>query len=84
MASVSIRKLPPELEKAIQQEARKRKTTKTEVVLDALKEVFHPNKPSAKVHRDVRSFFGKLTRQDYHEFQELTRDFSAIDEAMPG
>lgn len=79
MANLSIRKLPTELEKAIQREARKRKTTKTEVVIDALTEVFHPGKSSAGVHRDVRGFFGKMTRQDYQRFQKLTRDFSAID-----
>lgn len=80
--NLSVRKIPPELEKAIQQEAKRRKTTKTAVVLMALKEAFHLEKASPKVQRDIRKFFGKMTPQEYQEFQENTRDLSAIDSEM--
>ncbi len=80
--NLSIRKVPPELEKAIQQEAKKNRTTKTEVVLKALKEAFHLEKVSAKVRRDIRKFFGKMSPQEYQEFQKHIRDFSTIDEEM--
>ena len=79
--NLSIRKIPPELERAIQQEAKKRKTTKTAVVLSALREVFHLEKP-VKVQRNIREFFGKMTPQEYREFQKHTRDFSMVDEEM--
>ncbi|MDZ4675930.1 MAG: hypothetical protein SGI74_00330 [Oligoflexia bacterium] len=80
--NLSIRKVPPELERAIQQEAKKHKTTKTEVVLKALKEAFHLEKAAAKVQRDIRKFFGKMTPQEYQEFQKNTHDFSTIDVEM--
>lgn len=79
--NLSIRKLPPELEKAIQQEVKRHRTTKTKVVLRALKEAFHLERPS-KVQRDIRHFFGKMTREEYQEFQKYTRDFSTVDEDM--
>ena len=82
MAHLSIRKLPPNVDKAIQQEAKKRKTTKTMVVIDALKEALHLETALPKIRRDVRSFFGKMSKQDYQEFQKTTRKFSAIDEDM--
>ncbi len=80
--NLSIRKVPPELEKAILQEAKKHKTTKTKIVLKALNEVFHLEKESAKIQRGIRKFFGKMTSQEYQEFQKHTRDFSTIDEEM--
>src|SRR5258708_2700787 len=79
--NLSIRKLPPELEKAIQEEVKRRKTTKTEVVLSALKEVFHLKKPT-QVQRNIRHFFGKMTAKDYQAFQKYTSDFSAVDAEM--
>ncbi len=82
MAHLSIRKLPPEIENAIQQEAKKRNVTKTLVVLDILRESFHLNGASPKVNRDIRSFFGKMSRQDYSDFQKTTRDFSEIDKDL--
>lgn len=80
--NLSIRKIPPELEKAIQQEAKKHQTTKTAVVLNALKEAFHLQKTSAKVQRNTRQFFGKMTLQEYQEFQKSTQDFSVLDAEM--
>ena len=80
--NLSIRNLPLELEKAIQQEAKKKNTTKTQVVLKALKEAFHLEKTQTKVRRDIRKFFGKMTREEYQELQKHTRDFSNIDKEM--
>ena len=82
MANLSIRKLPPELDKAIQREANKLGTTKTEVVIAALREGLHLRQGSPKTHRNVRGFFGKMTAKDYKEFQRVTNDFSAIDEEI--
>lgn len=80
--NLSIRKMPPELEKAIQREAKKLKTTKTEVVLKALKEAFHLEGASTSIQRDIRKFFGKMTQKEYREFQKATQEFSFIDAEM--
>jgi hypothetical protein len=81
MANLSIRNLPPELEKAIQREAKKRETTKTEVVLGTLMEAFNLKK-SIKARREVRSFFGKMTKQEYMDLRRHISDFSAVDDEM--
>lgn len=79
--NLSIRKLPPELEKAIQLEAKKNNTTKTEVVLKALRQVFRLEKEPLK-QRHLRKFFGKMSVKEYQEFQKSTGDFSKVDEEM--
>ncbi len=78
---LSIRKLPPELEKAIVREAKRSHKTKTDVVLEALNESLRLEKPSL-ARRDIRGFFGKMTAHDYKEFQKHTHEFSAVDEEM--
>lgn len=82
MAHLSIRKLPPELNQAIVREARRRGATKTAIVIEALKKVFHLESAPVRIQRDVRKFFGKMNLKDYQEFQELTRDFSKIDKEI--
>ncbi len=80
--NLSIRKMPIEIEKAIQLEAKRCKTTKTNVVLAALREVFRLERPVIKVRRDVRKFFGKMTMAEYREFEKATKSFSHLDEEM--
>ena len=82
MGYLSIRNLPLDLEKAIQQEVKKRKTSKSQVIIDALKEVFKLKKTSSKIQRNIRIFFGKMTPQEYKEFLKLTDEFSKIEEEM--
>lgn len=82
MSKLSIRKLPLDLDKAIRREVQKRHTTKTQVVIDALKEAFQVQKNPTKVRRNIRDFFGKMTRQEYKRFKKVTEDFSKIDEDM--
>lgn len=81
MSHLSIRRLPPELDQAIQKEARKRNASKTDVVLAALKEAFQLRE-STKPHRDVRSFFGKMTKREHQELQKLMQGFSETDPEM--
>ena len=79
MSYLSIRKLPPELNQAILQEVQKRQTTKSKVVIEALKQVFHlSGPPSIKVLRNTRGFFGKMSQKEYQEFQKLQKGFSVI------
>jgi hypothetical protein len=82
MANLSIRNLPAALEQAIQQEAKKRDTTKTDVVVETLMAAFHLTKGNAKIHRDIRGFFGKMTRKEYLELKKHTADFSTVDAEM--
>lgn len=81
MSALSIRKLPKEIDRALREEARARKTTRTEIVLDALKDRFHLSDQERK-SRKIRSFFGKMTREQLDSFQKATEGFSLIDEEM--
>lgn len=81
MSALSIRKLPREVDKALREEARARKTTRTEIVLEALKDRFHLSDREQKT-RKIRSFFGKMTREQFDSFQKATEGFSRIDKEM--
>jgi ribosomal protein L44E len=81
MSALSIRKLPKEIDQALQREARARNTTRTEIVLEALKERFHLSDQERKGRR-LRSFFGKMTRPQLEAFQKATEGFSKIDPDM--
>lgn len=80
--NLSIRKVPPELEKAILAEAKKHKTTKTQVVLRLLKEAFQMDKGPSRIKRDVRQFFGKMTWKEYHALQKSLGHFEEIEKDM--
>jgi hypothetical protein len=81
MSNLSIRNLPPEVERAIAREARKHNTTKTEIVVNALQLAFlgKPKKP--RVRRDIRGFFGHLSKADFAAFEKATSAFGKIDPA---
>jgi len=82
MAKLSIRKLPEDLDQAIRRETHKRNTTKTRVVIEALRAGLHISPPSSPIRKNIRAFFGKMSKQDYKRFQKITKDFSDIDEDM--
>lgn len=81
MSSLSIRKLPRDLEKALLREIQRQGKTKTQVVLEALAKRFgleHREKKREKFRR----FFGKMTAKEYREFQEATKPFSQIEQEL--
>lgn len=81
MSYLSVRNLPEDVGRAIEREAKKRNSTKTEVVISALRSVFSEPVKGSVVRRDVRSFFGKMSKRQLSAFQEATQAFSAVDEA---
>ncbi len=81
MSSLSIRKLPKDIEKALREEAKARKLTKTEIVLKALEERFHLGDRERK-RRRLREFFGRMTKDQYAEFQKTTEPFSQVEEDL--
>ena len=78
MSSLSIRKLPHDLERELVREARKRGSTKSEIVIEALKMRFGLG-DRALLRKRLRGFFGKMSRADLKEFDEATKGFSKID-----
>lgn len=80
MSVLSIRALPREIALALQSEVRRTGKTKTEVVIDALRRAFGMTHTPTRT-KALRKFFGRMSKADYKAFQEVTRDFSAIDES---
>ncbi len=81
MSALSIRKLPKEIDKALREEARVRKITKTEIVLQALQERFHLGEFEMR-RRGIRDFFGRMTKDQYASFKKATAPFSEIEEDL--
>ena len=79
MSVLSIRNLPVDVEAALVKEAKRRRATKTQIVIEALQRVFGLG-AEAKRRKKIREFFGKMTREEYRSFQEVTHDFSQPDE----
>ncbi|MBL7686269.1 MAG: hypothetical protein JNK65_09600 [Deltaproteobacteria bacterium] len=81
MSSLSIRHLPEEIEKALIREAKRLKTTKTEIVLHALKEKFHLT-TSLQKQKKIRNFFGKMNSKQFESFRKATHPFSKIEKDL--
>lgn len=81
MSTLSIRKLPKALERAVVGEAKKQGKTKTAVVIDALEAKFHLGRAQRK-GKELRGFFGKMTRGEFEAFKSVTGDFSKIEEDL--
>ncbi len=82
MSQISLRSVPQEILKIINTKAKKLQKTKTEIVIEALRQAFGLTKKKSTIQRDVRSFFGKMTSDEFKEMQKTTKPFSSIDEEM--
>lgn len=80
MSTLSVRKLPKDVERALQREAKTSGKTKTEIVIDALATRLHVR--DAKKRRPIREFFGKMSREEYETFKAAIADFEKVDEEM--
>ncbi|MBI2982559.1 MAG: hypothetical protein HYY44_09780 [Deltaproteobacteria bacterium] len=81
MSTLSIRSLPPGVEKALIKEAKRQKKTKTEIVLAALEKSLGLTHESQR-RKELRRFFGKMTREDFKVFQEATHAFAEIEKEL--
>lgn len=83
MSSLSIRKLPPDLERALEHAARARRATKTAVVVSALRDALLPDQ-TAQQRRLLRfkRFFGKLTPEDYRALEQNTAVFEQVEDEL--
>jgi hypothetical protein len=81
MSNLSIRNVPPDIERAIAREAKKQNTTKTDIVIAALQRALGNGSRAPVVRRDIRHFFGQFSKKEFAEFERNTAVFSAIDEA---
>jgi len=81
MSTLSIRRLPKELERALIREAKQQGKTKTEIVIQALRSAFRLGSEEDKRVK-IRKHFGKMSHSDYLTFREATKEFSEIDSEL--
>lgn len=83
MSTLSIRKLPRALERALARETRRQRKSKTDIVVDALKNAFHlgeRQQRAQQLHRFFRDH--RTTPADETAFHEAMKDFEQIDEEL--
>jgi len=81
MSSLSIRKLPRDVERAIQRAAKERGKTKTDIVVEALRDALVPGETVQQQRlAALKRLFGTMTAQEYREFKGATEVFEQIDE----
>ena len=81
MSVLSIRSLPKEIEKAILEQAKKNKQTKTQVVIDLLRKQLGLDEKSQRKQKLLK-FFGKMNKEDWKSFDESQKKFSQVDKEM--
>ena len=81
MSHLSIRQLPGDIEKALEHEAKVCGKTKSQIVLEALAERFHLS-PQDQKKAKLKSFSGKLSKEDFSLLQKALEDFDTIDPSL--
>ncbi len=81
MGYLSIRNLPHRLDRQITQEARRRHTTKTAVVLEYLERGARVAR-SPQARPSLRAWGGKLARRDLDRVLHTSREHRVIDDEL--
>lgn len=81
MSTLSIRKLPRDVEQALRRETRRQRKSKTDVVVHLLKEAFHLSTQEHRARR-LQQFFGSVSPADLAALDEAVQDFEKIDEEL--
>jgi hypothetical protein len=81
MAYLSIRNVPDHLEREIRQEARRRRTTKTAVVLEYLERGARRRR-STRARSSLRAWAGKLGRRDLERVLQTSRAHRVVDDEL--
>ena len=79
MKTLTVRGVPPELGRALNEEKRRRGTSLNQTVLDLLKQSLGVGTPRSN---GLGRFAGGWTDAEFHEFEAATRDFGKIDPEM--
>ena len=83
MNAITVRNLPPEVAKAVQEKARKEKLSLNKAVVRLLEEATGVEKGKKKVvYHDLDRFFGTWTKEEADAFDEAMREHRQIDPEM--
>ena len=81
MRHLSIRHVPPELARALDDEKRRRGTSLNQVVLDLLSQAVGLGKARRRSN-GLRRYSGTWTQAEFEEFEKAIEDFERIDEEL--
>ena len=81
MGSITIHNIAPDLEKCIRAAALENRVSLNKLIQKKLREAFDLEAVSVK-KSDFSDLAGSWSEDDAREFEEVTKDFSAIDEEM--
>ena len=81
MAYLSVRNVPEPLEQQIKQEARRRHTTKTAVVLEYLERGARAAR-APRARPSLRRWAGKLARRDLERVLQTSREHRIVDDEL--
>lgn len=79
MKTLTVRKIPPELARALDAEKRRRGRSLNQTVIDLLHQSLGVGRRRSN---GLARFAGDWTEEEYREFKEATRVFEEIDEEM--
>ena len=81
MRHLSIRHVPPELARALDDEKRRRGISLNQVVLDLLSQAVGLGKARRRSN-GLRRYAGTWTQEEFEEFEKAIEDFEQIDEEL--
>lgn len=83
MKAITLRNIPPEIQKAIRAKAKQKRISMNRAVLELLQEQLGtPGKKRKKIYTDLDHLAGTWTEAEAKEFDEILRQQRQIDEEL--
>ena len=79
MKAITLRNIPPSVEKAIRAKARQKKISVNRAVIELLEERVGVTERKRAVHHDLDHLVGSWSRDEAKEFDEVLHDMRQID-----
>jgi hypothetical protein len=82
MNAITVRKLPPEVARAVREKAKREQLSLNKAVVKLLEEATGTAPHTTVLHRDLDRFFGTWTDDEADAFDEALREQREIDPEM--
>ena len=79
MKAITLRNIPPSVEKAIRAKARQKKISVNRAVIELLEERVGAAQRKRVLHHDLDRFVGSWSREKAKEFDDILQDMRQID-----